>query len=121
MCSVSTCEQMVCVLPSEAEQPTKVNCRGPVSARLQNSAAVSDLDTVLKHLLPFQRDDVKALVQSHVSLFRDRPGLTSMIIHDVETGDAPAIKKHPLRFSWMHPAKRALVREVTVYDEHWFC
>ena len=39
-------------------------------------------------------------------------GFTSMIIHDVETGDAPAIKQHPYR---MHPAKRALVREELQY------
>ncbi|KAL2089275.1 hypothetical protein ACEWY4_013963 [Coilia grayii] len=99
-------------VPVETESLMEVDCRGPISARLQNSAALADLGNLVKHLTPGQQQDMKTLVQSHVALFGDRPGRTSLAVHDVETGNAPPIKQHPYR---LHPSKLACVREELQY------
>ncbi|KAL2082452.1 hypothetical protein ACEWY4_022270 [Coilia grayii] len=112
VCSVATPKQGAHVVPLERAPSPELESRGPVGARLQNSAALADLDRLVEHLLPCQQEDVKSLIHSHLPLFRDIPGLTSLVVHDVVTGDAPAIKQHPYR---MHPAKLALVREEISY------
>ncbi|KAL2099462.1 hypothetical protein ACEWY4_005942 [Coilia grayii] len=112
VCSWTVMEQTEHEVLQEAESSLELDCRGPVEARLQNSAALADLYSLVAHLLPFQQEDVKTLIHSHLPLFRDSPGLTSLVVHDVVTGDMPAIKQHPYR---MHPTKLALVREELKY------
>ncbi|KAJ8374428.1 hypothetical protein SKAU_G00050080 [Synaphobranchus kaupii] len=80
----------------------------PVSARVENTRALEQLGKQLSHLTTVQRQDVLELVASHPVLFKDRPGLTPLAIHDVETASAEAIKQHPYRFP---PRKKKQVAE----------
>ena len=50
-----------------------------------------------------------ALVAAHPSLVHDRPGLTSLVEHDVDTGGATAIRQHLYR---LPPGKEKVRREV---------
>lgn len=47
VCSVVSTKQSSPVVSAVVEQSTELDCRGPVSARLQNSAALADLDSLL--------------------------------------------------------------------------
>lgn len=42
---------------------------------------------------------IKGLIKEFLELFRDTPGLTILVVHDVETGDAAPIKQHLYRLS----------------------
>ena len=86
----------------------------PVSARLKNSSAMADLRAQLSYLSSQQVEDVVQLVGEHMALFQDTPGLTQLVTHDVDTGNAPPIKQHPYR---IHPSKWAKVKEELVYME----
>ncbi len=55
------------------------------------------LNQHLEYLQPEQAQDIAALVKKHPSLFRDMPGLTDCVSHDVDTGDAAPIKQNPYR------------------------
>lgn len=71
----------------------------PVSARLLNSGMLVNLSQHLEYLLPEQAQDTAELIKKHPSLFRDTPGLTDLVSHDVDTGEAAPIKQHPYRIS----------------------
>ncbi|KAJ8346623.1 hypothetical protein SKAU_G00280240 [Synaphobranchus kaupii] len=64
----------------------------PVSARVENTRALEQLGKQLSHLTTVQRQDVLELVASHPVLFKDRPGLTPLAIHDVETASMVGIQ-----------------------------
>lgn len=83
-----------------------------VSAHLHNSVVLEDLDSVLTHLKSSQQADMKALIHRHLSLFQDKPGRTSVIVHDVDTGTVPPIKQHPYR---VHPHKSFLMKKELSY------
>ncbi|KAJ8364947.1 hypothetical protein SKAU_G00137780 [Synaphobranchus kaupii] len=84
----------------------------PVSARVENTRALEQLGKQLSYLTAVQRQDVLELVASHPVLFKDRPGLTPLAIHDVETASAEAIKQHPYRFP---PRKKKQVVEEVAF------
>ncbi|KAJ8333535.1 hypothetical protein SKAU_G00415430 [Synaphobranchus kaupii] len=84
----------------------------PVSARVENTRALEQLGKQLSYLTAVQRQDVLELVASHPVLFKDRPGLTPLAIHDVETASAEAIKQHPYRFP---PRKKKQVAEEVAF------
>lgn len=84
----------------------------PVSARLQNTQARVALREQLGHLEVTQADDVVRLVESNPGLFKDTPGLTTLVSHDVDTGTAAPIKQHPYR---LNPQKREIVRQELEY------
>ena len=73
--------------------------REPVPVHLQNTEALRGLRGNLPHLSPAQVADVWGLVQSHVGLFKDAPGLTNLTVHDLDTGSSAPIKQHPYRLS----------------------
>ncbi|KAJ8334061.1 hypothetical protein SKAU_G00397000 [Synaphobranchus kaupii] len=101
------------VLPgSEDEDENLYTPPEPVSARVENTHALEQLGKQLSHLTAVQRQDVLELVASHPVLFKDRPGLTPLAIHDVETASAEAIKQHPYRFP---PHKKKQVAEEVAY------
>ncbi|KAJ8364747.1 hypothetical protein SKAU_G00135780 [Synaphobranchus kaupii] len=104
-----TVEEMV---PSDREREEGFLAPEPVGARLDNSRACEQLQEQLKHLLKAQAQDVMALVAAHPSLFRDRPGLTSLVEHDVDTGGVMPMKQHPYR---LPPFKKEKVREEVEY------
>ena len=86
--------------------------REPVPVHLQNTEALQKLQGNLPHLSPAQVADVWGLVQSHVGLFKDAPGLTNLTVHDLDTGSSAPIKQHPYRLS---PPKRDLVQQEIDY------
>lgn len=53
-----------------------------------------------------------ALIQSFPSLFKDVPGRTSLLQHDVDVGDAQPIKQHPYR---VNPYKRKVMKAEVEY------
>lgn len=56
-----------------------------------------NLSQHLEYLQPEQAQDIAELIKKHPSLFRDIPGLTDLVSHDVDTGEAASIKQHPYR------------------------
>ncbi|KAJ8380267.1 hypothetical protein SKAU_G00010450 [Synaphobranchus kaupii] len=98
------------VVPSDREREEGFLAPEPAGARLDNSRACEQLQEQLKHLLKAQ--DVMALVAAHPSLFRNRPGLTSLVEHDVDTGEMTPMKQHPYR---LPPFKKEKVPEEVEY------
>ncbi|KAJ8375841.1 hypothetical protein SKAU_G00064210 [Synaphobranchus kaupii] len=104
---------LMLVLPqSEDEGENLYTPPEPVSARVENTRALEQLGKQLSHLTAVQKQDVLELVASHPVLFKDRPGLTPLAIHDVETASAEAIKQHPYRFP---PHKKKQVAEEVAF------
>ncbi|XP_068227562.1 uncharacterized protein [Palaemon carinicauda] len=62
---------------------------------LGNSVALGNLPGMLDHLSATQSKEVMNLITKFAVLFQDVPGLTSLLMHDVEVGDARPIKQHP--------------------------
>ena len=52
-----------------------------------NSEVLGNLDQKLKHLDPVQRKELSDLILSFPSIFKDSPGRTNLLYHDVEVGD----------------------------------
>lgn len=102
----------VVVAATEDEKEEEWFSPEPVAARLQNSRAREQLCEQLRHLTPDQVQDVVDLVAAHPSVVRDRPGLTSLVEHDVDTGQVAPIKQHPYR---LPPARKEKVREEVEY------
>lgn len=44
-----------------------------------------NLSQHLEYLQPEQAQDIAELIKKHPSLFRDTPGLTDLVSHDVDT------------------------------------
>ena len=66
------------------------------------------LSDELAHLSGDRSHALRALVERHPQLFRDTPGLTKLVVHDVDVGDAAPIKLSPYR---VHPSKIPLVQQ----------
>ena len=98
----------------ETSEDDDVGSVEPVTARLKNSSALANLRESLSYLTTEQREDVVHLVDQYSSLFKDTPGLTKLITHDVDTGEATPIKQHPYR---INPQKWAQVKSELLYME----
>ena len=80
-----------------------------VGAWRDNKSARVCLSEGLAHLSGDQNLALRAVVERHPQLFRDTPGLTKVVTHDIEVvNDAAPIKLAPYR---VHPSKVKLVRE----------
>ena len=77
-----------------------------------NSFALERLDEMLSHLDDEKKNDVKELIDEFKDLFKDSPGKTNILVHDVDVGDALPIRQHPYR---MNPEKTALVDKEIQY------
>ncbi len=82
------------------------------SSRLQNSEILKSLPSFLNHLSGKEYTDVCALIQLFPSLFKDVPGRTSVLQHDVDVGDAHPIKQHPYH---VNPYKREVMKAEVEY------
>lgn len=80
----------------------------PMEARLSNSVVLSDLDRFFGHLLPEQAADIVSLVNQFSRIFSDAPGVTSVLVHDIDVGDAVPVKQHPYR---VNPHRLSLIRQ----------
>ena len=80
--------------------------------KLTNSNVPRNLDSKLPHLEDSQRQDLKKLLQECKDLFSDVPSRTDQIYHDVDVGDAAAVKQHPHR---LNPSKQKFLKEEIKY------
>ena len=75
-----------------------------------NLEAMKNLSTVLTHLIEAQAHDKISLVERFPTIFKDTPGHTSLLLHDVEVGNARPIKQNPYH---LNPQKcQAVEKEV---------
>lgn len=77
-------------------------------AWLANHTIISSMETRSGRLQPDQRRDLVALLEQYPALFKDRPGRTSLVTHDIDVGDARPVKQAPYR---LHPRHEPAVRE----------
>ncbi|XP_076031946.1 uncharacterized protein LOC143019850 [Oratosquilla oratoria] len=66
----------------------------------------------LDHLTATQREDLTALLSKYQEVFRDTPGKTDLILHDVDVGDAKPIKQAQYR---VNPQRAAIIRKEIDY------
>ncbi|KAL7874754.1 hypothetical protein SRHO_G00057240 [Serrasalmus rhombeus] len=83
-----------------------------LSARLQNSELLPQLDSVLQHLSKDASDDLKAFIWSYPTLFTDVPRQTHLLEHDIEVGNSSPVKQNYYR---VNPVKRALMQSEVDY------
>lgn len=84
--------------------------------RLGNSEILKNLDGYLSHLGPVANADVSSLLFEFQSIFSDVPSETTILEHDIDVGDAKAIKQHTYR---VNPEKCDLLKcEVDYMLEH---
>lgn len=81
-------------------------------ARLNNSEMLAQLDVVLGHIEPQQRDQLKTLILEFSSLFSDVPSCTSWVTHDLQVGDAEPVRQ---RFYRVGPDKRKCLDDSVQY------
>ena len=80
------------------------------SIRMQNSDVLVNLGEKLQHLPLLEHEQLAALISELVDLFPDTPWRTTQVLHDVDVGDAHAIKQH---LYWLNPVKlEAMKKEV---------
>ena len=77
-----------------------------------NSEVLGNLDQKLKHLDPVQRKELSDLILSFPSIFKDSPGRTNLLYHDVEVGDNKPIKQYPYR---INPTKAKIITDEVDY------
>ncbi|XP_076032451.1 uncharacterized protein LOC143020172 [Oratosquilla oratoria] len=66
----------------------------------------------LDHLTAAQRKDLTALLSKYQEVFRDTPGKTDLILHDVDVVDAKPIKQAPFH---VNPQRAAIIRKEIDY------
>ena len=77
-----------------------------------NKEIMINLDTSLEHLDKHHKKDLRTLMHEYKDLFRDVPGRTNILQHDVDVGEAKPIKQSPYRFN---PQKTDLVQQEVDY------
>ena len=77
-----------------------------------NSEVLQNLDSSFVHLPPNQRTDLINLISKYKCVFKDSPGRTDLLLHDVEVDNVSPIKQHPYR---LHPQKEKIVEEEVQY------
>ena len=91
----------------EKEEKTSIS-EYPIS----NSEILQDLHVYLSHLSDKEQLDMIDLLLEHKDLFKDNPGLTHILQHDVDIGDNRPIKQGPYR---LNPRKNELVQKEVQY------
>ena len=83
-----------------------------VTLPLNNSRILSNLDEKLCHLTFEQREDMSKLITQHKETFKDTPGRTNVVCHDIDIGSESPIKQHPYR---LNPRKLYVARKEIEY------
>jgi len=83
-----------------------------VSLKLNNSSVLANLSKKLKHLPEIESVELKQLILEHSEIFPDVPSRTTIMNHDVDVGNAEAVKLHPYR---VNPLKRAYLQQEVKY------
>ena len=79
-----------------------------LAVQLSNSEILANLDEILGHLHNDQRKDLSNLLQKYKQVCSDKPGRTSVAVHDIDVGNSRPIKQAPYR---LNPDKLSKVRE----------
>ena len=79
-----------------------------LAVQLSNSEILANLDEIIGHLHNDQRKDFSNLLQKYKQVCSDKPGRTSVAVHDVDVGNSRPIKQAPYR---LNPDKLSKVRE----------
>ncbi|XP_066960728.1 uncharacterized protein [Macrobrachium rosenbergii] len=80
----------------------------PSDALLDNLQSFEGLKEGLKHLKGTQKKDMLNLIHSFSDVFRDSPGQTNLLVHDVDVGNATPVKQSPYR---LNPTKQDIVEK----------
>lgn len=100
---------------SEEDALVAINIQS-LSARLQNSVILRDLNGHLSHLTEEQWKAVSDLIANFPNLFSDVPSQTTTLYHDIDVGDSKPVNQHPYR---VNPKKREIMKsEVAYLVEH---
>ena len=78
----------------------------------ENRDVVADIRDKTKHLAPHQQDEMTSLLLRYKDVFRNAPGKTDVLEHDVDVGDATPIKQRPYRVS---PQRAEIIRKEIDY------
>lgn len=81
--------------------------------RLKNSEASEQLDSTLGHLDVNKCKQVIKVIKSYPCLFSDIPNRTTLIVHDVDIGDARPISQ---RFYRVSPVKRKILDSEVIHS-----
>ena len=95
-------QPIACMKKLENEDSVDLDQEWPKS----NSVALKRLDQMLSHIDEQKRSDITNLIGEFEVLFKDTPGRTDILVHDVDVGEAKPIKQYPYR---MNPEKAAIV------------
>ncbi len=96
--------------PDETEEEEEEDYASPLplsSARTWESNS-KVMEYKLKHVEEDQRSGVMALFSKYPRVFQDKPGLTTILEHDIDVGEARPIKQAPYR---IHPSRVEQVRK----------
>ena len=77
-----------------------------------NSEILKNLSEYLKHLNEKEKHQLIDIILEHKEVFKDDPGLTNLVKHDVDVGDARPIKQGPYR---LNPIKNQIVDKEVEY------
>lgn len=72
---------------------------GLLRGRLKNSESLENLTSLLAHLSEEHRAQLSVLIQCYPGLFGDTPSRTHLVKHDIDVGDAHAIRQRFYRVS----------------------
>ncbi|KAK4306647.1 hypothetical protein Pmani_021540 [Petrolisthes manimaculis] len=99
--SVPVCAADVCLVDSQREEEEDVSpiTLSSVKAWQSNSATMKGK---LEHLPQPQKTDVLDLLYKYPSVFKNEPGRTTDVAHDIDVGSASPIKQAPYR---VHPIR----------------
>ncbi|KAK3855836.1 hypothetical protein Pcinc_037786 [Petrolisthes cinctipes] len=99
--SVPVCAADVCLVDSQHEEEEDVSpiTLSSVKTWQSNSATMQEK---LEHLQHSQKTEVLDLLYKYPSVFKNEPGRTTVVAHDIEVGSASPIKQAPYR---VHPSR----------------
>ena len=87
-----------------------------LAVQLSNSEILANLDEVLGNLHNDQRKDLSNLLQKYKQVCSNKPGRTSVAVHDVDVGHSRRIKQAPYRLN--HDKLSKVREEVKFMIEH---
>ena len=90
----------------------EVECKESMEFPHPNSHILNDLPNYLSHLDDSQKQTIGSLVIEYKDLFKDTPGHTTLLQHDVDIGEADPIKQGPYR---LNPVKNDIVDKEVQY------
>ena len=106
----------VAVSVSETIEEEMLGKSGECESFRNNSEVLKNLHLKLKHLTEAQQKQLSDLIKSFPEIFKDVPGRTSLIEHDIELTESKPIKQYPYRVNM--DKKEAIKKEVSYMLEN---